>query len=62
MVLATEKETGKKMAIKMIEKRLLVKENKKQYAITERDILSMCDSPFIIKLYTTFQDNNYLCM
>lgn len=50
------------MAVKMIEKRLLVKENKKQYAITERDILTMCDSPYIIKLYTTFQDADYLCM
>lgn len=49
------------MAIKMIQKKHLDKEQKRQYAKTERDILSMCDHPLIIKLYTTFQDASYLC-
>ena len=49
------------MAIKMIQKKHLDKEQKRQYAKTERDILSMCDHPLIIKLYTTFQDPGYLC-
>lgn len=49
------------MAIKMIQKKHLDREQKRQYAKTERDILSMCDHPLIIKLYTTFQDPGYLC-
>jgi serine/threonine protein kinase len=49
------------MAVKMIQKKHLDKEQKRQYAKTERDILSMCDHPLIIKLYTTFQDPAYLC-
>lgn len=49
------------MAIKMIQKKHLDKEQKRLNAKTERDILSMCDHPLIIKLYTTFQDPGYLC-
>lgn len=49
------------MAIKMIQKKHLDKEQKRLCAKTERDILSMCDHPLIIKLYTTFQDPGYLC-
>lgn len=60
VVRATEKATGRMMAIKMIQKKHLDKEQKRQSAKTERDILSMCDHPLIIKLYTTFQDPGYL--
>lgn len=61
-MLATDKATNKEMAIKMIDKAHIKKEKKEAYARTERDILTKCDSPWIIKLYYTFQDSTYLCI
>lgn len=61
-MLATDKQTNKEMAIKMIDKGHIKKEKKEAYAVTERDILTKCDSPWVIKLYYTFQDSTYLCI
>jgi len=46
----------------MLEKRHLVKEKKTQYATTEKDILSKCNHPSIVKLFCTFRDAEYLCI
>jgi serine/threonine protein kinase len=61
-MLATDKSSNKEMAIKMIDKAHIKKEKKEAYVTTERDILTKCDSPWIIKLYYTFQDSTYLCI
>lgn len=54
--------TGKEYAIKMMEKKRLIKEKKVKYATTERDILMKCGNhPNIVKLYYTFKDETYLC-
>ncbi|PRP82169.1 3-phosphoinositide-dependent protein kinase 1-like [Planoprotostelium fungivorum] len=61
VVLGKENETGKEYAIKMMEQRHLMKEKKVKYAVTERDILTLChNNPFIVKLYYTFKDDQYL--
>ena len=62
--LAKEKLTGKQYAIKVLDKRHIIKERKVKYVTIEKDVLNMCDHPFIIKLYYTFQDQNnlYFCL
>jgi 3-phosphoinositide dependent protein kinase-1 len=62
VVLGKENDTGKEFAIKMLRKQHLVKEKKVKYATTERDILTLCGNHTnIVKLYYTFQDEEYLC-
>jgi len=61
VVLGKENETGREFAIKMLEKKHLIKENKVKYATTERDILTKCGNhPNIVKLFYTFKDENHL--
>ena len=59
---ATEKATGKEFAIKVLNKRHIVRENKVQYVQVERAVLSRLNFPFFVFLYYTFQDANSLCM
>ncbi|XP_043957611.1 3-phosphoinositide-dependent protein kinase 1-like isoform X3 [Gambusia affinis] len=60
VVLARELATGKEYAIKILEKRHIMKENKVQYVKRERDLMSNLDHPFFVKLYFTFQDDEKL--
>lgn len=60
VVLATEKESGRKVAIKILNKQHITKEKKQKYVTTERDILAKCKHPNIIRLFNTFQDNENL--
>ncbi|XP_014872385.1 putative 3-phosphoinositide-dependent protein kinase 2 isoform X2 [Poecilia latipinna] len=60
VVLAKELATGKEYAIKILEKRHIMKENKVQYVKRERDLMSNLDHPFFVKLYFTFQDDEKL--
>ena len=39
-----------------------MKENKAQYVKRERDVMSILDHPFFVKLYFTFQDDEKLCI
>jgi 3-phosphoinositide dependent protein kinase-1 len=52
----TLKDTGKDYAIKVMEKKHILKENKVKYVKTERNILSMCRHPNIVSLFCTFSD------
>uniref|UniRef100_A0AAR2J4R3 3-phosphoinositide-dependent protein kinase 1 n=1 Tax=Pygocentrus nattereri TaxID=42514 RepID=A0AAR2J4R3_PYGNA len=45
---------------KILEKRHIMKENKAQYVKRERDLMSILDHPFFVKLYFTFQDEEKL--
>ncbi|XP_072273840.1 3-phosphoinositide-dependent protein kinase 1 isoform X2 [Pyxicephalus adspersus] len=56
VVLAKEVTTGREYAIKILQKRHIVKENKVPYVTRERDVMSRLDHPFFVKLYFTFQD------
>ncbi|XP_049849767.1 putative 3-phosphoinositide-dependent protein kinase 2 [Schistocerca gregaria] len=58
--LATEKKTQRNMAIKVIHKKNLNTEQKMLCAKNEKNIMSMCNHPYIVKLYMTFQDENCL--
>ncbi|XP_069762417.1 3-phosphoinositide-dependent protein kinase 1a isoform X1 [Narcine bancroftii] len=60
VVLAREQTTGKEFAVKILEKRHIIKENKVPYVTRERDIMSRLDHPFFVKLYFTFQDEEKL--
>uniref|UniRef100_A0A673XR61 3-phosphoinositide-dependent protein kinase 1 n=1 Tax=Salmo trutta TaxID=8032 RepID=A0A673XR61_SALTR len=60
VVLARERATAKEYAIKILEKRYIMKENKAQYVKRERDVMSNLDHPFFVKLYFTFQDDEKL--
>jgi len=59
-VLGTDKESGEEFAIKILEKKHIVKENKQKYVKTERDILSQCNHPNIVKLFYTFRSETSL--
>lgn len=49
-------------AIKIMEKSFIQKEKKVKYVLMEKEILSIVNNPFIIKLHYTFQDADYLYM
>ncbi|KAL1129164.1 hypothetical protein AAG570_013695, partial [Ranatra chinensis] len=55
--------TNKEYAIKVCEKRHIIKEKKTEYVKRERDVLNMLSSarvPFFVELYCTFQDADRL--
>ncbi|XP_069503291.1 3-phosphoinositide-dependent protein kinase 1 [Ambystoma mexicanum] len=60
VVLAKELSTSREYAIKILEKRHIIKENKVPYVTRERDVMSRLDHPFFVKLYFTFQDDEKL--
>nr|XP_060642406.1 3-phosphoinositide-dependent protein kinase 1 [Anolis sagrei ordinatus] len=60
VVLARELASSREYAIKILEKRHIIKENKVPYVTRERDIMSRLDHPFFVKLYFTFQDDEKL--
>lgn len=62
VVLARELATSREYAIKILEKRHIIKENKVPYVTRERDVMSRLDHPFFVKLYFTFQDDEKLCI
>ena len=61
MFLAKEVSSGKEFAIKVCEKRQIVRENKQAYIQSEREILVKIGQewkdnvPFFVKIYSTFQ-------
>ncbi|EGR34466.1 protein kinase domain protein, partial [Ichthyophthirius multifiliis] len=60
--LKEETETNQKQyyAMKIIEKQKIINKNLTKYAITERNVLSSINHPFIVKLISAFQTNKYL--
>lgn len=57
VLLAIEKETNRKFAVKILEKDHIKKEKKTKYVMTEKDALNKLHKhPFIVGLYYTFQD------
>lgn len=47
-------------AMKIIKKNKIVSYNLVKYCLTERNVLSSCANPFIVKLYYSFQTNTKL--
>ncbi|KAF2864323.1 kinase-like protein [Piedraia hortae CBS 480.64] len=58
---ATDRQTHKEYAIKVLDKRHIIKERKVKYVNIERDTLNrLTDHPGIVRLYYTFQDDRSL--
>jgi len=60
-MLARENSTGREFAVKILEKRHIIKEKKVKYVNIEKSVLNRTEHPFIIRLYYTFQDHSSLC-
>eukprot|EP01135_Chromosphaera_perkinsii_P002866 Nk52_evm21s229 gene=Nk52_evmTU21s229 len=59
--LATERKTGRVFAVKILDKRHVIKENKLKYVNIEKQVLSVLNNhPFFVRLYYTFQDPSRL--
>ncbi|KAI4593704.1 pkb-activating kinase-like protein [Pestalotiopsis sp. 9143b] len=59
--LATDRQTLKEYAVKVLEKRHIIKEKKIKYVNIEKDTLNrLTDHPGIVRLYYTFQDESSL--
>ncbi|CAM6126751.1 unnamed protein product [Calypogeia fissa] len=62
VVRVKKKDTGQEYALKVMDKRHIMRENKVQYVKMERLILDQLDHPGVTRLHFTFQDNLYLYM
>lgn len=59
--LATEIETGREFAVKILDKKQIIKDRKIKYVNVEKDVLERVNHPNIVHLYYTFQDVSSLC-
>ena len=58
---AQDRQTGKEYAIKVLDKRHIIKEKKVKYVNIERDTLNrLTEHPGVVRLYYTFQDERSL--
>ncbi|ROT41450.1 kinase-like protein [Sodiomyces alkalinus F11] len=60
--LVQKKQDGKVYAMKSLIKTEMFKRDQLAHVRSERDILAESDSPWVVKLYTTFQDTYFLYM
>lgn len=60
--LVTRVKDGKIYALKSLNKAEMFKKDQLAHVRAERDILAESDSPWVVKLYTTFQDSAKLYM
>ncbi|EDV20694.1 uncharacterized protein TRIADDRAFT_31577, partial [Trichoplax adhaerens] len=60
VVLARDKKSHKEYAVKILEKRLIIKEHKVKYVSREKEVFSRLNHPFFVRLYFTFQDKERL--
>ena len=49
-------------AVKILDKRHIIREKKVQYVSREKEVLTLLNHPFFVKLYFTFQDKDNLCI
>jgi 3-phosphoinositide dependent protein kinase-1 len=56
VIYAEEPAKKRSYAIKVLDKRHIIKEKKVKYVTIEKDVLNKLQHPFVIKLYYTFQD------
>ncbi|TPX46245.1 hypothetical protein SeLEV6574_g03318 [Synchytrium endobioticum] len=61
VIYATEPASAQEYAVKVLDKRHIIKEKKVKYVSIEKDVLNrLNDHPFVVKLYYTFQDSHSL--
>lgn len=58
---AKKRNTGNIYALKIMDKKLITKENKAYHVKLERIVLDQLDHPGVIRLFFTFQDNFCIC-
>lgn len=58
--LTERKDATRLYAMKILKKKNIFDNNLIQYALTERNVLSQFNHPFIVKLHTAFQNQKYL--
>ncbi|KAG0263434.1 pkb-activating kinase-like protein [Actinomortierella ambigua] len=57
VVAAIDLSNGREYAIKVLDKRHIIREKKVKYVNIEKNVLYKLDHPGVVKLYSTFQDN-----
>ncbi|KAJ3338405.1 3-phosphoinositide dependent protein kinase-1 [Gonapodya sp. JEL0774] len=61
VVHAVEKDSGREFAIKILDKRHILKNDKVKYVHVEKDVLNLLNGhQFVVRLYYTFQDQSSL--
>lgn len=60
--MGTLKSTKVKYAVKIVDKKFIVRHNKQKYVMNEKACLSRLEHESIIKLFYTFHDDDHLCM
>ncbi|KAI5299589.1 palmitoyltransferase akr1, partial [Ascosphaera pollenicola] len=61
VVAASDRQTGKEYAVKILDKRHIIKEKKVKYVNIEKDTLNrLTEHPGVVRLYYTFQDEQSL--
>lgn len=61
MVSAFDLSNRRDYAIKVLDKRHIIREKKVKYVNIEKNTLYKLDHPGVVKLYSTFQDSSSLC-
>lgn len=52
---------GREFAIKVLDKKHIIKEKKTKYVTVEKNVLNKLNHPFAVRLFYTFQDTSSLC-
>ncbi|KAG0225306.1 pkb-activating kinase-like protein [Actinomortierella wolfii] len=60
VVAAVDLSNNREYAIKVLDKRHIIREKKVKYVNIEKDVLYKLDHPGVVKLYSTFQDSSSL--
>ena len=60
VILVKHKQTGKTFALKRLVKNWIVENCLEQHVIDERNVMTMLDHPFILKLHNSFWDDKYV--
>jgi len=60
VTLVQDKKNGEVMALKAMSKAQIVAHRQQENVMNEKDIMVMCNSPFILKLFSTYKDSQKL--
>jgi len=60
VVTAKRTKDGKLFAVKVLDKSHIIRNNKIKYVKIERDVLTLLNSPYVVRLVSTFQDRDSL--
>jgi protein kinase A len=60
VILVKHKESGKFYALKVLEKRNIIKSRQIEHTICEKKIMSAVSFPFLVAFFSSFKDNSNL--